>query len=115
MGRHFAVSRVGYGQLDADEDIFSYTVCWTNGQVPPLLGEYPAHVFGEQIVARLTAGQTVVVDDLFDAEISNEAATLETATKVDTRSILVVSVFTRGAPAYYRLSERPKTARMDQG
>ena len=95
MGRHFAVSRVGYGLLDPVEDIFSYTVCWTDGRVPPLLGEYPAHVFGEQIVAKLSAGETVVVGDLFANAISNEARTLETATEVDTRAILVVP-FLRG-------------------
>ena len=95
MGQHFDVSRVGYGQLDADEDIFNYTVCWTNGRVPALLGKYPARAFGEQIVARLSAGHTVVVNDLFGDAISNEATTLETGAKVDTRSILVVP-FLRG-------------------
>ncbi len=96
MGKYFGVSRVGYGQLDPVEDVFSYTVCWTDGKVPPLLGDYPAHVFGEQIVARLSAGETIVVDDLFADQISNvEERTLETATEVDTRAILVVP-FLRG-------------------
>ncbi|EGF93696.1 sensory box protein [Asticcacaulis biprosthecium C19] len=95
MGRYFGVSRVGYGLLDPVEDIFSYTVCWTDGFVPPLLGDYPAHVFGEKIVAALSAGQTIVVDDLFAASISDEARTLETAADVDTRAILVVP-FLRG-------------------
>ncbi|ESQ79430.1 hypothetical protein AEYBE204_10510 [Asticcacaulis sp. YBE204] len=95
MGKHFGVQRVGYGLLDAVEDIFSYTVCWTDGSVPPLLGEYPAHAFGEQIVARLSRGETIVVDDLFASVISNEAETLDTAREVDTRAILVVP-FLRG-------------------
>ncbi|MBW8734495.1 MAG: PAS domain S-box protein [Asticcacaulis sp.] len=96
MGRYFSVSRVGYGLLDAHEDIFRYEVCWTDGQVPPLLGEYPAHVFGEKIVGQLGAGETVVIDDLFADSLSDEARTLETAVEVDTRAILVVP-FLRGA------------------
>ena len=95
MGRYFSASRVGYGLLDPVEDIFRYDVCWTDGQVPPLLGEYPAHAFGEKIVAMLGAGQTVVVDDLFADSISDEAETRQTATDVDTRAILVVP-FLRG-------------------
>ncbi len=95
MGRYFAASRVGYGLLDAHEDVFRYDVCWTDGVVPPLLGEYPAHVFGEKIVAMLGAGQTVVVDDLFADAVSDEARTRQTASEVDTRAILVVP-FLRG-------------------
>ncbi len=95
MGQHFGVQRVGYGLLDAVADTFSYTVCWTDGTVPPLLGEYPAQAFGPQIVARLRTGETVVVDDLFAAAISSETETLQTASEVDTRAILVVP-FLRG-------------------
>ena len=96
MGRYFGVSRVGYGVLDPYEDVFRYDVCWTDGHVPPLLGEYPAHAFGEKIVAMLSAGQTVVVEDLFADAVSDEAQTRQTAAKVDTRAILVVP-FLRGA------------------
>ena len=95
MGRYFGASRVGYGLLDPVQDMFSYDVCWTDGHVPPLIGDYPAHVFGEKIVACLSAGETVVVDDLFADPLSNQAQTLETATEVDTRAILVVP-FLRG-------------------
>ena len=95
MGHYFGVSRVGYGQLDPKDDIFEYTVCWTDGNVPPLLGQFPASAFGEKIVARLSAGETVVVDDLFANALSDEDRTLETATEVDTRAILVVP-FLRG-------------------
>lgn len=90
MGTHFNVTRTGYGQLDPIEDIFEYDVCWTDDTVPPLLGRYPAEAFGAKIVAALSAGQTVVIDDLLNAELSDEAKTRETAQSVDTRAILVV-------------------------
>ena len=90
MGRHFAVNRVGYGHLDPDEDMFDYTVCWTDGKTVPLLGRFPAQAFGAKIVAKLTAGETVVVEDLLRDALSDESLTRETAAKVDTRAILVV-------------------------
>ena len=95
MGRHFAVARVGYGLLDPVEDFFDYSVCWTDGKVPPLLGRLPAQAFGKKIVAKLSAGQTVVVADLFEDPISDEEETRKTAASVDTRAILVVP-FLRG-------------------
>ncbi len=95
LGRYFGVSRVGYGQLDPLRDIFRYTVCWTDGSVPPLLGDHPAHAFGSKIVQRLSAGRTVVVGDLFSDPLSDEPETRQTASSVDTKTILVVP-FLRG-------------------
>jgi PAS domain S-box-containing protein len=90
MGRFFGVSRVGYGHLDPVEDMFDYSVCWTDGRAPPLLGRIPAHAFGVKIVAKLSAGETVVVNDLQSDPLSDEDETRATARAVDTRSILVV-------------------------
>jgi signal transduction histidine kinase len=56
----------------------------------PLLGRYPAQAFGTKIVAKLSAGETVVVEDLLQDALSDEGLTRETAAKVDTRAILVV-------------------------
>jgi PAS domain S-box-containing protein len=90
MGRFFGVMRVGYGHLDPVEDVFDYTVCWTDGAAQPLLGRVPARAFGVKIVARLGAGQTVVVGDLQIDALSDEEETRATARAVDTRAILVV-------------------------
>lgn len=90
MGSHFGVTRTGYGRLNSGEDFFDYDVCWTDGSVPPLLGRYPAAAFGEKIVAALAAGKTVVVEDILNEQISDEARTRDTAREVDTRAILVV-------------------------
>lgn len=95
MGGYFGVSRVGYGQLDPVEDVFDYSTCWTDGSVPPLLGRFPARAFGPKIVARLGAGETVVVVNLLADPLSDEPETRATAQSVDTRAILVVP-FLRG-------------------
>jgi PAS domain S-box-containing protein len=90
MGRYFGVARVGFGQLDPAEDVFDYSICWTDSVASPLLGRYPAQAFGAKIVAKLSAGETVVVEDLLADGLSDEAQTRETAAAVDTRAILVV-------------------------
>lgn len=90
LGAHFQVARAGYGQLDADHDMFDYDVCWTDGRVPPLLGRYPAATFGPKIVAQLNAGHTVAIDDLRHAPLSDDIQTQLTAREVATRAILVV-------------------------
>ena len=96
MGKHFAVVRVGYGQLDPVEDVFDFSVCWTDGSVPSLLGRLPAQAFGKKIVAKLGEGATVVVADLFEDPISDEEETRKTAVSVDTRAILVVPFIRAG-------------------
>ncbi len=96
MGRYFHVTRVGYGQLDALEDIFEYSTCWTDGTVPPLIGRYPASAFGPKIVAKLGRGETVVIADLFSDSLSNDEQTQATAKSVDTCSILVVPFLRAG-------------------
>lgn len=96
MGQHFRVNRAGYGLLDRAQEEFDYQVCWTDGSVPPLLGRYPAKAFGEKIVRMLKQGKTVVIEDLFDAQLSNEELTKTTAREVDTRAILVVPFVSEG-------------------
>jgi PAS domain S-box-containing protein len=96
MGQHFGVNRVGYGHLDPEEDVFDYTICWTDGKTMPLLGRFPAQAFGAKIVAKLSAGKTIVVEDLFNDPLSDESWTRETAAKVDTRAILVVPFIRAG-------------------
>ncbi|WP_231568092.1 MHYT domain-containing protein [Sphingobium herbicidovorans] len=95
LGEHFSVSRTGFGELRQAEGVFDYDVCWTDGSVPPLLGRLPAADFGVKIVGELGAGRTVAIDDLLEADLSDETLTRETARDVDTRSILVVP-FRRG-------------------
>jgi PAS domain S-box-containing protein len=90
MGRFFGASRVGYGHLDPVEDVFDYAACWTDGTVPPLIGQFPAAAFGKRIVAKLTAGETVVVADLQADPVSDDPDTRATAEAVNTRAILVV-------------------------
>lgn len=96
LGSHFACQRTGYAYLDSSQDLFDYDICWTDGSIVPLLGQLPARSFGVKIVAALSRGETVVVEDLFADTLSDEPETRVTADSVDTRAILVVP-FMRGS------------------
>ncbi|MCA1200184.1 PAS domain-containing protein [Sphingomonas sp. R647] len=113
---HFGVSRAGLGDLDPVADEFDYRICWTDGSVPPLNGRFPAAAFGVKIVAALSAGETVVIDDLFATAMSDEARTLETARNVDTRSILVVPFVRDGQlrTIVYLNGREPRAWRADE-
>ena len=116
MGAHFGVTRTGYAVLDPIEDQFDYEVCWTNGAVPALLGRFPASAFGVKIVSALNAGRTVIVHDLLEAELSDEARTRATAREVDTRAILVVPFVRDGRlrTIVYLNDDKPRHWRRDE-
>lgn len=116
MGKHFGVTRTGYGRLDPAENLFDYDVCWTDGTVPPLLGRLPAAAFGIKIVAALGRGETVVIEDLLESELSDEPHTRENARTVGTRSILVVPFLRDGRlrTIVYLNDRHPRRWRQDE-
>lgn len=116
LGEHFGVVRAGFGDLDPDEDVFDYRVCWTDGVVQPLVGRFPAAAFGVKIVAALNAGKTVVIEDLLTASLSDEARTQATARDVDTRAILVVPFVRQGRlrTIVYLNDRHPRVWRTDE-
>ncbi len=63
VGAYFGVSRCAYGEVDLDAG----TVLITRGyarNVPTVAGRYPFSAFGEPLVAELTAGRVVAIDDV---------------------------------------------------
>ncbi|MBN2971788.1 response regulator [Roseomonas aeriglobus] len=116
LGAHFDVVRAGFGDLDPDADAFDYSVCWTDGTVEPLIGQFPAAAFGPKIVAALNVGRTIAIDDLFDNALSKESLTRETAREVETRAILVVPFVRHGRlrTIVYLNDRRPRRWRLDE-
>lgn len=96
-GRHFGVDRVGYGHVDESLDRIAYDVCWTDGSVPPLLGEFPASAFGQPVIDRLRAGRTVAIGNVRTHPLTSDETTVRTSHEVETRAILVVPLFKAGA------------------
>ena len=90
MGTHFGVSRAGYGQLDEQQEVFDYDICWTDGSVPALLGRFPAAAFGKDIVASVHRGETVAIGDLARNPLSDDLMSRPSIREANTRAILVV-------------------------
>jgi PAS domain S-box-containing protein len=63
LGRHLGAARVGYGEMQADDE----TVLVTNGYasgVPPVNGLLPLSTFGTQAEQQMRQGRTMVYDDM---------------------------------------------------
>jgi PAS domain S-box-containing protein len=109
LGRHFKVDRVGYGHVDEAQDLIDYDVCWTDGSVPPLLGQFPASAFGPQVIERLRAGRTIAIPNVRQHPLTSELQTIKTSHEVDTRAILVVPLFKAGRlRTIVYLNQRPE-------
>ena len=63
LGRYLRASRVGYGELNESDDIFTVEGEWT-GDVPrSFVGQHSVQDFGMAIDSELKAGHTVRIDD----------------------------------------------------
>jgi PAS domain S-box-containing protein len=63
MGKYLGVSRVGYGQVQADNERIELDTNYTNG-VAPILGIFRLEEFGIHTVAGHHRGETVVCNDI---------------------------------------------------
>jgi signal transduction histidine kinase/ActR/RegA family two-component response regulator len=65
VGRHLAVGRVGYGEIDAAGQTISVERDWTDGTVPSLAGETrPLDCFGPALIGELRAGRSLQLDEI---------------------------------------------------
>ena len=72
LGRHLAVTRVGFGEVDADARAIIYEADHAEG-VDPLLGSFPLDRFGTKNVADLERGLTTVYSDVMLDERTRDA------------------------------------------
>jgi signal transduction histidine kinase/ActR/RegA family two-component response regulator len=65
IGAYFNVARVGYGEIDPDEQYVSVARDWTDGTITSLAGaSRPLESFGPAFVSELKRGNIVKVDDI---------------------------------------------------
>jgi signal transduction histidine kinase/ActR/RegA family two-component response regulator len=65
VGRHLAVGRVGYGEIDAGGHNISVERDWTDGRIGSLAGKRHAlDSFGPALLDILRAGRTLQIDDV---------------------------------------------------
>jgi PAS domain S-box-containing protein len=80
LGRHLGAGRIGYSEIQPDDE----TLLITNGYVdgaPPVNGLFPLTMFGPHHTAQMRQGQTIVYDDVQADERGARAFGLELGTR----------------------------------
>jgi signal transduction histidine kinase len=96
MGRFLQVSRVLYGEYDADRQLVTFHSNYTDGIVPELSGTFPAGLFGLANFSALGQGTWVASDVQRDPRTAG-ADTWPTYSSLQIRSAVVVPVHRNGA------------------
>ena len=91
LGRHLGANRVGYGQVQPDDQTIVLTTDHADG-VRPLAGAFPLNSFGSDNMARQREGLTQVCDDIAAEPSSNP----ETWAAIDTRAFVSVPLIRDG-------------------
>jgi signal transduction histidine kinase len=95
LGRFLQVSRVLYGEYDADRQLVTFHSNYTDGIVPELNGTFPAALFGAANFAALAQGTWVASDVQRDPRTGG-ADTWPTFASLQIRSAVLVPVHRNG-------------------
>jgi PAS domain S-box-containing protein len=106
IGRYLGASRVGYGQVCADDIHIELQTNYTDG-VAPLIGTFPLAEFGMDNIGRHRRGETVVHEDL-TLDPMNDAAKWAA---IDTRAFVSVPLIREGrfCASLFVNDRRPRT------
>jgi PAS domain S-box-containing protein len=91
LGDHLGASRVGYGQIQPDDETVALATCHADG-VEALSGAFPLGAFGAHHIDAQRSGQTTAVDDIA-ADARND---LTTWNAIDTRAVVSVPLLREG-------------------
>ncbi|AWG45879.1 hypothetical protein AM586_27990 [Massilia sp. WG5] len=97
LGRFLQVSRVLYGDYDADRQLVTFHSNYTDGMVTELSGTFPAALFGAANFVALAQGATMVASDLQRDPRTGAPDTWPTFAALQIRSCVVVPVHHNGA------------------
>jgi GAF domain-containing protein len=109
LGRHLAVGRVGYGEIDPSGRHVSVERDWTDGTIASLAGETrPLDSFGPAIIARLRAGQVLRLDDIAADPLAAPHA--DAYASIGARAMVVVPIIEAGrlAAIFYLHEANPR-------
>jgi PAS domain S-box-containing protein len=91
VGRYLGATRVGYGQVCADDQHIELKTNYTDG-VTPVIGTFPLAEFGVHNIERHRRGETVVHEDI-TRDPSNDPATWAA---IETRAFVSVPLIREG-------------------
>ncbi len=72
LGNHLGTHRVGYAEVDADNDLLTILMDWRDG-VSGIVGRYPLSSFGPDNIAALARGETVCIAHYLDHPLLSSA------------------------------------------
>jgi len=94
LGREIGASRVGYGEIDAAGENVSVGRNWVANGTPDFAGSYRLDAFDDAIMAEVTAGRGLVIDDVAaDPRVVRSA---DLFAKFETKAIVVVPLIKEG-------------------
>jgi PAS domain S-box-containing protein len=93
LGRVLNLSRVGYGELDAEAGVYHLRRDWTEG-VPSVVGSTRVSDFGEAISQAMLAGETIVISDT--GSDPRTAASAERFAEIQIGAIIIAPLFRSG-------------------
>ncbi len=80
LGRHLGAARVGYGEMQADDETLQVTTGYTDA-VPPVNGLFPLSRLGAHHEQQMRQGHTIVYEDLQADDRGARALGLELGTR----------------------------------
>lgn len=94
LGRALGVARVGYGEIDDEEEHVIVERDWTDGRIASAAGKYRMNDFGPSIIEELKHGRVLCVDDVDqDDRIGSMAAVFHA---IGSRTVLAVPLIKHG-------------------
>ncbi|MGO4527174.1 HWE histidine kinase domain-containing protein [Microvirga sp. 2MCAF35] len=91
LGQHLGANRVGYSEVQADDDTIVCETCFADG-VEPLIGAFSLRAFGPDSIARQRKGQIDVCDDL----TADPTQVHATWAEIETRAFVSVPLIRNG-------------------
>ncbi len=91
LGEHLGASRVGYGQVQPDDETVVLATCYTKG-VDALSGAFPLHAFGSHNIDPQRSGLTLAVGDV----AADPRTDLTTWNAIEVRAVVSVPLVRDG-------------------
>jgi PAS domain S-box-containing protein len=95
VGQHFAASRCAYGEVDADLGMVSVMLDYTD-RVPTVAGMHLLDDLGADLIAALTAGRTVAIEDTHQDPRTSSGAARQFLDRIAVRALLCVPLVKEG-------------------
>jgi len=91
LGRHLGAARIGFGEVQSDNEMVAVTCLYANG-VPEVNGNFPLSAFGAHNAAKARRGITTVADDV----LADPARTRDHWENIGTRAHVSVPLIRQG-------------------